>query len=102
MSTHLDTDFSPIATADLSIVTGGSSDPGNDYVTTLKSDLIRQGGHTLNAIDAAQKGNWMHAGGEALRTGVDMLETVKDGVKPLAPFWDFTKDAVSTITSLKK
>jgi hypothetical protein len=95
MYTQFDTVLSTITTADLHAVTGGSNDPGNDYVSTLKKDLLRTGKHEVNAVNAARNGNWIHAGGEAIRTAVDSLDTAKHAVKPLEPIWNLAKDILS-------
>jgi hypothetical protein len=100
---HLVSALTSIAADDLRAVAGGASrDPGDDYVKQLKSDLTIQGSHEHGAVDAARSGNWLHAGGETLRAGVDGLKTGEDSAAPLKPVWNFVKDAAGIFGSLRK
>ena len=99
---HLVSELTTIAADDLRAVAGGSSDPGDDYVKQLKGDLYTQGKHEHGAVDAARSGNWLHAGGETLRAGVDGLKTGEDSAAPLKPVWNFVKDAAGIFGSLRK
>ena len=94
MSHITDDTLTTISTSELGTAFGGSSDPGDDYVKTLKADLIRQGKHEHGAVDAARKHHWMHAAGETLRATVDGLKTGEDAGKPLKPYWHLAKDAI--------